>query len=123
MLRFLMAAALIVVFVSDLDARPRRRRGFSRQTYTNYTWTNNTATSYGGGPQEVAAAKAQQAASWGVKGHIGGGFGGANAEGVGFSTYSAQNALNNCCFTGQRPVAGSAVVRGNDGWYAVKMYW
>lgn len=27
-----------------------------------------------------------------------------------------------CCFTGQRPVAGSAVVRGSDGWYAVKIY-
>ena len=54
---------------------------------------------------------------------LGGGYGGANAEGVGFSTYSAQDALNHCCYTGQRRVAGSSVVRGSDGWYAVKIYW
>ena len=122
MLRVLVAAVLVVAFVTDVDARPRRRRARTYASY-NYGWTTTTTSSYGGGPQEVATAKAQQAASWGAKGHIGGGYGGANAEGVGFSAYSAQQALNNCCFTGQRSVAGSAVVRGNDGWYAVKIFW
>ena len=114
MIRIAIAAFLVLVFVCDADARPRRRRS------TNY---NTTTTVYGGGPQSVAASKAQTSASRRIKGHVGGGFGGANAEGVGFSSYSAQQALNSCCYTGQRRVAGSSVVRGSDGWYAVKIYW
>ncbi len=114
MVRFAIAMFLIVILVSDADARPRRRRS---------SGGTNTSTSYSGGPQAVASAKAQRAASAGIRGHLGGGFGGANAEGVGFSTYSAQAALNNCCYTGKRTVAGSAVVRGANGWYAVKIYW
>ena len=128
MLRMVIAAILVVTFVADVSARPRRRRGnYNRPNRTvNYSYGsnyNNLASYYSGGPQAVASTKASQAASRGIKGHLGGGFGGGNAEGVGFSTYSAQNALNNCCFTGQRTVAGSSVVRGGDGWYAVKIYW
>lgn len=126
MLRFVLALVLVTVVACDAYAWPFRRRA-SNWNNTNYTYTySNTysnANTYGGGPQAVAEAKASRSASMGIKGHIGGGYGGANAEGVGFSTYSAQHALNNCCFTGQRSVAGSAVVRGNDGWYAVKLYW
>jgi hypothetical protein len=114
MMRIAIAAILVLVFVCDVDARPRRRRNTSVST---------TTTVYGGDPQAVASAKAQIAASRGIKGHIGGGYGGANAEGVSFSTFSAEHALNNCCYTGQRRVAGSSVVRGADGWYAVKIYW
>lgn len=130
MLRFVIAAVLTIVIVSDADARPWRRRIFrqnrTRSVYTNnYTnYSSNTAgVSYGSGPQATAANKAASSAARMYKGHLGGGFGGGNAEGVGFSTYSAQHALNNCCFTGQRVVAGSSVVRGADGWYAVKIYW
>jgi hypothetical protein len=115
MVRFAIAIFLIVIFVSHADARPRRRSGTGR-TYV-------TSTYYSGGPQAVASAKAQRSASGGIGGHLGGGFGGANAEGVGFSTVSAQAALNNCCYTGQRTVVGSSVVRGASGWYAVKIYW
>ncbi|MEO8495711.1 MAG: hypothetical protein ABI614_11615 [Planctomycetota bacterium] len=115
MIRFLVAASLMLIFVADVDARPRRRRGTVQH--------NVVSTSYGGGPQQVASSKAQRSASSRIKGHLGGGFGGANAEGVGFSTSSAQAALNSCCYTGQRSVAGSSVVRGSDGWYAVKIYW
>ena len=113
MTRIALAVLLVLVFVCDADAWPRRRRS---TTYsTNISWS--------GGPQSVASAKAQYSASRRIHGHLGGGYGGANAEGVGFSTYSAQNALNNCCYTGQRRVAGSSVFRGSDGWYAVKIYW
>ena len=112
MIRFLISALLIFVLVADADARPRRRSNTTSNSY-----------SYSGGPQQVAERKAQQSAARGIKGHLGGGFGGANAEGVGFSTSSAQQALNHCCYTGQRRVAGSSVVRGSDGWYAVKIYW
>jgi hypothetical protein len=114
MMRFAMAALLVVLCVSTADAWPRRSSG---------NRTSNTKTVYSGGPQAVAEAKAQRSASQGIKGHLGGGYGGANAEGVGFSTSSAQHALSICCFTGQRPVAGSSVVRGSDGWYAVKIYY
>ena len=113
MMRIAIAAFLVLSFTCDADAWPRQRR--SRTTGTKKTWS--------GGPQEVASAKAQYAASRGIRGHVGGGFGGASAEGVGFSAHSAQQALNNCCFTGQRRVAGSSVVRGSNGWYAVKIYW
>jgi hypothetical protein len=115
MMRVMIAAFLVVVFVCQVDARPWRRSGTSQ--------TSRSSTVYSGGPQAVASAKAQRAASHRIKGHLGGGFGGGNAEGVGFSTRSAQDALNNCCFTGQRRVAGSSVVRGSDGWYAVKIYY
>lgn len=114
MMRITMAALLVVLCVSQADAFPRRV-GRGR--------TSGTGTVFSGGPQAVAEAKAQRAAAQRIKGHLGGGFGGGNAEGVGFSTASAQDALNHCCFTGQRTVAGSSVVRGADGWYAVKIYY
>ena len=116
MIRIAIAAFLVLLFVCDADARPRWRRS---RTYTATTSSH----SWSGGPQSVASAKAQYSASRNIKGHVGGGYGGANAEGVGFSTASAQSALNGCCFTGERRVAGSSVVRGSDGWYAVKIYW
>jgi len=115
MTRVLIAAFLVVLFACQADARPWRRTGSSS--------SSGSATVWSGGPQAVADAKAQRAASQRIKGHLGGGFGGGNAEGVGFSTRSAQDALNNCCYTGQRRVAGSAVYRGSDGWYAVKIYY
>jgi hypothetical protein len=114
MMRVLMAAILVTVFACEVDARPWRRTGTSQ--------ASGSKTVYSGGPQAVAEAKASRAAAMRFKGHLGGGFGGGRAEGVGFSTRSAQDALNNCCFTGQRRVAGSSVVRGADGWYAVKIY-
>ena len=113
-MRIVIAVLLVVLFTCEADAWPRRR--------TVRTGTSGTGTVWAGGPQDVAAAKAQRAASLGIKGHVGGGFGGGNAEGVGFSTRSPDDALNRCCFTGKRPVAGSSVVRGADGWYAVKIY-
>jgi hypothetical protein len=122
MMRVLVATLLVCLLAADADARGRRRRATYRTNQTTYTYAYSQ-NNYAGGPESVAVTKAQQAAAWAAKGHIGGGFGGANAEGVGFSTYSAINALNNCCFTGQRALAGSAVVRGSDGWYAVKLYW
>ena len=124
-----LAVLFVLTIVLDVEARGRRRnrRARNNTTYTNYTTTYSTTsysqTRYSGGPQSVASSKASRAASTMTKGHLGGGFGGGTAEGVGFSTYSAQDALNNCCYTGQRSVAGSSVVRGADGWYAVKIYW
>ncbi len=122
MIRMAMAVLFVTLLVVEADARPRWRPGIlrSRSTAASARVSNR---SWSGGPQEVATAKAERAAALGFKGHLGGGFGGGNAEGFGFSTTSAQHALNNCCFTGQRPVAGAAVARGRDGWYAVKIYY
>ena len=125
MLRVVVLLVLSVILIglnaSDADAR---RRIFGRQSRNSYdtTYTAATTVSITGGPQSVAEAKASQAASWLTKGHLGGSFGGGNAEGVGFSTHSAAAALSSCCYTGQRPVLGSACVRGADGWYACKIY-
>lgn len=114
-MRFVLALVCILLFVGEVSARGRSSRSYSTTVYRS--------TSYGSNPQAVASNKASAAAARGIRGHVGGGFGGGRAEGVGFSTRSAADALNNCCFTGQRRVAGSSVVRGKDGWYAVKIYW
>ena len=71
----------------------------------------------------LAMRKAQWQANRGRVGHPGWGFGGARAEGAGFSTRSADSALRNCCYYGQRRIAASAVVRGSRGWYATILYW
>lgn len=63
-----------------------------------------------------------QAARGGRCFHVGGGFGGARAEGVG-SGVTAAAALNACCFTGQRVCVASAVVRSAAGrYYACKLF-
>lgn len=43
-------------------------------------------------------------------------------EGVGFSSRSPEEALAACCYSGQYPVAEESVVRGRNGWYAVRRY-
>jgi hypothetical protein len=71
----------------------------------------------------LAQRKAQQAASGGVRGHIGGGLGGARYEGVGWSSQSPQAAIQQCCYWGTRPTAQIGVSRGKDGlWYACVLY-
>ena len=112
MVRVLMASVLVLVLVSDVDARIFRR---------GRTSSVSASVSFSGGPQSVASAKASYKASRGITGHVGGSFGGARYEGVGFSTASAQAALNNCCY-GYKRCVGQAVVRGRNGWYAVRLY-
>ena len=54
-------------------------------------------------------------------------FGGAGHEGVGYSSRSAQEAINKCCYSGHPtsakqpgyPRLATAVARGSNGWYAV----
>lgn len=117
MMRSLISLLFVVVLAGNASAATRWTR--HRTTHTS----SSSSVSFSGGPQDVASAKASRMASNGVLRHLGGGYGGANAEGIGFSTRSASDALNNCCFTGQKKVAGSSVVRGNSGWYACKLYW
>lgn len=49
-------------------------------------------------------------------------WGTARREGVGYSPFSASEAIRNACFYGRRPIVASAVVRGRDGYYATVYY-
>ena len=76
----------------------------------------------------VAQQKAQYAANNLIRGHCGGGMGGARFEGVGWSNGSAQEAIANCCGAGgngrgrYRPAIGIGVAKGRDGyWYACRL--
>ncbi len=131
---FRFVAACLVLSMLAMDAQAcqvfgawfGRRATVSRAPVKKVVRTRTaarTATKYAGGPQAVAEAKAARCAAIGRMTHLGGGYGGANAEGVGFSTRSAADAANNCCFSGQRRLAASAVVRGARGWYAVRLFW
>jgi hypothetical protein len=44
------------------------------------------------------------------------------SEGVGYSPFSASDAIRNACHYGRRPIRTSAVVRGRDGYYATVFY-
>ena len=70
----------------------------------------------------LAQWKAERQAADGVLRHVGGGFGGGRAEGVGFSTSSSQAAIQACCYWGRRPVLEIGVARGRRGWYATVIY-
>ena len=78
-----------------------------RRTRTRTT-SVTVSTSYSS-PQAAASSKASRMATTGVFRHLGGGFGGGRAEGIGRGP-TAQAALNNCCYTGQRPLLASSVV-------------
>jgi hypothetical protein len=47
---------------------------------------------------------------------------GARREGVGYSPFSASEAMRNACFYGRRPIVASSVARGRDGYYATVYY-
>lgn len=48
---------------------------------------------------------------------------GGRAEGIGFSTVSADSAIKNCCYWNQRRPREIGVARGPRGWYACVRYW
>ena len=71
----------------------------------------------------LAQSKAAQAAQMSLRGHLGGGLGGAKYEGVGWSNQSPQQAIEHCCYWGTRPTAQIGVSKGQDGcWYACVLY-
>ncbi|MBE41813.1 MAG: hypothetical protein CL480_11330 [Acidobacteria bacterium] len=128
------AVALCVVLEDQAESRGRRWRRsacangscgvrVSPEVETAVAATSKTPTAVLSGPQLVANRKASDMARMGFMGHLSGGYGGANVEGVGWGPTPA-SALNQCCFTGQRPVAAQCVVRGANGmWYACKLFW
>lgn len=129
-MRSLILAMLLFTFMgAEANARwtPVRNakdrqanRQANRRNGRSYSTSNAVQKS---ATQKSAAQKASYSARYRIKGHLGGGYGGYNAEGFGFSSHSARAALNNCCFMGVRRLASSSVVKGADGWYAVAHYW
>jgi hypothetical protein len=115
---FLLSLILLVFVTQSADAFIFRlfRRGRRSSVSVNVR--------IGGSPQQICQQKAQiQANRGGRCFHPGGSFGGCRYEGVGSGATAAQ-ALNNCCYTGQRRCAASAVVRGRNGrYYACKLFY
>ena len=78
-------------------------------------------------PAQAAAApgsaqwKAEQSARLGSVQHLGGGFGGGSFEGNGFGA-TADQAIRNSCFWGQRTPIEIGVARGANGYYATIFY-
>ena len=70
----------------------------------------------------LAQWKAERQAASGRLYHVGGGFNGGCAEGVGFSTSSPEAAIKKCCYWGRKPVQEIGVARGRNGWYATVIY-
>ncbi len=70
----------------------------------------------------IAQRKAQQQAAEGRMRHVGGSLGSGGYEGVGFSTRSAEDAIRQSCYWGQRQPTGVGVARGANGWYATVLY-
>jgi hypothetical protein len=70
----------------------------------------------------LAQWKAERQASSNRLYHVGGGFGGGCAEGVGFSTSSPEAAIKKCCYWGKREALDIGVARGRNGWYATVIY-
>lgn len=69
----------------------------------------------------TAQTEAEGMARTGILRHCG--RAGGRAEGIGFSTVSADHAIRNCCYWGQRKPREIGVARGPRGWYACVRYW
>ena len=70
----------------------------------------------------IAQHKANVQASEGRMRHLGGSFGAGRFEGVGFSTVSADAAIQACCYYGQKIPVDIGVARGANGWFATVLY-
>lgn len=79
------------------------------RSYTSYSPSASTA-------QGVAELQAQS----GQCRHFGGNSG---YEGVGYSSSSADAAIRNCCYWGQRKPREIGVARGSRGWFACVRYY
>ena len=71
----------------------------------------------------VAQSRARRMAANGHKGHVSGSFAPGRAEGVAWHS-SNRDAVTRCCYTmsGRFRRAGSACVRGRDGYYFATVY-
>ena len=84
-------------------------------------WPRNQKVTRYSSPQAACEAKVAMMAARGIMAHLGGGYGGGSAEGIGSGKTAAQ-ASANCCFSGQLPCLGSATAFGHGSWFACKIY-
>jgi hypothetical protein len=109
----LILALILVGFMPEAFAWPRHKQTYSSSP--NVSAYNATNTGNTGSAQGVAEMQARS----GQCRHFGGNSG---YEGVGFSTISADAAIRNCCFWGQRAPVDIGVARGPRGWFACVRY-
>jgi hypothetical protein len=105
---FMVFAALMVMSTATTYGDGNVRYYSSKPK--TYSYTNNSNSS----AQGVAEIQASRCSM----GHCGGNSG---YEGVGFSS-SADAAVKNCCYWGQRTPIEIGVARGRNGWYACVRY-
>lgn len=92
-------------------------------TYGSLSVSSSQFNSTSNNQPGLAQSKATRAAQMGLRGHLGGGLGGAKYEGVGWSNQSPRQAIEHCCYWGTRPTAQIGVSKGRDGcWYACVLY-
>jgi hypothetical protein len=101
--------ALMIMSISSVYADGNARYYSSKPKTYSYTSNSNSS----------AQGVAEIQASRGSMGHCGGNSG---YEGVGFSSNSADAAIKNCCYWGQRTPIEIGVARGRNGWYACVRY-
>ena len=120
-LTLLIGIAVLCVASLEPEQAEARWKLFGRRS-GGYSSTGSSNSNIGGSAAQVASQKASIQASRNRMFHPGGSKGGCNAEGVGAGR-TPQQALNNCCFTGKRPLVASAVRQGSNGmWYACKLF-
>lgn len=101
----------LVLTASMSNAAPLKIFNIFKPRQSNRTFTTSSNLS----AYESASISAQE----GRMAHRGGSYA---YEGVGYSTISADAALRNCCYYGQKTIVESAVVRGANGWFACIRY-
>ena len=99
MKKFVLSGIMIIACMSNIYGDNNTKR---------YSYTNSTA-------QGVAEIQANRNSM----GHCGGNRG---YEGVGFSSRSADEAIRNCCYWGQKTPIEIGVSKGRNGWYACVRY-
>lgn len=116
-MRMILVTAMALVSCGAVEAGPLRGR--------RHVAPVASASAAPQAPADLSAqGRADEQARLGWCGHFGGQFGtpGAAAEGCGFSSVSADDAIRHCCFYGQRPLLAVGVARGANGWYACCHY-
>lgn len=126
MLKYSVSAVLVLAFVfvqqNEAQAKLFGNRVSHKQTncQPSHKQTNYQQTNYQGG--SIAQNKSNTQAAQGRMRHVGGSMGSGHYEGVGFSSRSADEAIRNCCYWGQKTPIDIATARGANGWYATVIY-
>ena len=121
--RLLGVFALVVAMagVTQAAGRPRLYKKPIMRNVAQVT-TGAVKGAVAGVSQGIAQAKAEQQAREGRMRHVGGSFGAGRYEGVGFSTVSADAAIRQCCYWGQKTPVEIGVAKGARGWFATVLY-